>query len=58
MKVNNIDILQSTNNNPVAVNVYSKSETDVGLNLKSHKNNTYSKNGCWCIVIYFTSCDR
>ena len=30
-------------NNPVAFNVYSKFEIDVGLNLKSDKDNTYSE---------------
>ena len=33
--------LQAINNNDVAVNVYSKSDVDAGLNLKANKLNTY-----------------
>ena len=43
MKLTNIDISQSINNNPVAVNVYSKSEIHVGLSLKSYKHNNYEQ---------------
>ena len=39
-----IDIVQSINKNGVVVNVYSKSETDIGLNLKSDQNNADLKN--------------
>ena len=37
LKINNIDILQSIQHNDVSSNVYSKTEIDVGLNLKSDK---------------------
>ena len=43
LKINNVDNLQSINTNDVAVNVNSKSEIDIGSNLKPYKLNTYSK---------------
>ena len=41
LKLTNIDISQSINNNPVDVNVYSESEIHVGLSLKSYKHTNY-----------------
>ena len=41
-RINNVEILQSINNS-VAVNVYSKSEIDIGLNLQSYKIDNYPK---------------
>ena len=41
--MNNVNILQAINNNAVAVNVYSKTESDISLNLKADKLDTYPK---------------
>ena len=38
---NNVDILPSLNLKYIASAVYNKTDTDIGLNIKSYKNNTY-----------------
>ena len=53
LKTNNIDIVQSINNNAVAVNVYSTSEIDIGLNLKSDKLYTYLKTGVYVFYLFY-----
>ena len=45
-----IDIVQSINKNGVVVNVYSKSETDIVLNLKSDRNNAYLKTDVYVVL--------
>ena len=45
LATNNVNLLQDINNNAVVVNVYSNSDIDIGLNLKSDKNTTYLKSG-------------
>ena len=43
LKNNNIDIVQSINNNAVSADVYNKTQIDTALNLKSDKSDTYPK---------------
>ena len=43
LNIHNIDILQYITNNAVVVNIDSKSEIDIGLNLKPDKLHTYLK---------------
>ena len=40
LKINNIDILQSTNNKASIAYVYNKMDIDMGLNLKADQTNT------------------
>ena len=55
LNINNVDILQAVNTNDMAVNVYSKYEIEVRLNLKSYKLTTYSKTDVDVFFIYLTS---
>ena len=43
LKTNNVNILQAINNNAVAVNGYSETESDISLNLKADKTDNYPK---------------